>query len=167
MCVHVRAHSSLFLCVCVMSVVWLHFSSRGEWQRTGVIGSSLSPQTGGTFHHRGISFQFSKPCHTSDAINKVFFQTRGGKMQVSSYLIIPLIALRRENKFPCAVRGKKTRLEYMSRRRQVQLSEATLIPPTPMDNTIQDTKPQHRTCRRLTNKVMPLKRGNLTAANVD
>lgn len=78
-------------------------------ERTGVIGSSLSPQTGGTFHHGGISFQFSKPCHTSDAINKsFFFQTQGGKkMQVSSYLIISLIASRRENKLSCAVRGEK------------------------------------------------------------
>ena len=87
--------------------LYLRFSGEGEWQRTGVIGSSLSPQTGRTFHHRGISFQFSKPRHTSDAINKVFFpQTRGGKMQVSSYLIIPLIALRREKE----LRGReKTR----------------------------------------------------------
>lgn len=62
-----------------MSVVWLRFSSGGEWQRTGVIGSSLSPQTDGTFHHRGISFQFSKPCNTSDTINKVFFSNTGRK----------------------------------------------------------------------------------------
>lgn len=47
-------------------------------------------------------------------------------MQVSSYLIIPLIASRRENKLPCAVRGKKTRLEYTRRRRQVQLGNATM-----------------------------------------
>lgn len=70
-CVHVCVYSFLFLCVCVCE--WSCYSSGGEWQRTGVIGSSLSPQTGGTFHHRGISFQFSKPRHTSDAINKVFF----------------------------------------------------------------------------------------------
>lgn len=47
-------------------------------------------------------------------------------MQVSSYLIILLIAQRRENKLPCAVRGTKTRLEYMRRRRQVQLSNANI-----------------------------------------
>lgn len=109
-----------------MSGACLCFLSGREWQRTGVIGSFLSPQTGGTFHHRGISFQFSKPRHTSDAINKVFFQTRGGKMQVSSYLIIPLIALQRENKLPCAVGGRKTGVECMRRRKQVQLSCATL-----------------------------------------
>ena len=78
-CVHVCVCVlvSLSVCVCVCVSEWSCYSSGGEWQRTGVIGSSLSPQTGGTFHHRGISFQFSKPRHTSDAINKVFFfQTR-------------------------------------------------------------------------------------------
>lgn len=39
-------------------------------------------------------------------------------MQVSSYLIIPLIASRRENELPCAVRGKKTGLECMRRRKR-------------------------------------------------
>lgn len=42
-------------------------------------------------------------------------------MQVSSYLIVPLIASQREreSKLPCAVRGKTTRLKCMRRRRQV------------------------------------------------
>lgn len=107
---------SVYVCEWV-SIAWSCFSSGGEWQRTGVIGR--------TFHHWGISFQFSKLYRTSDAINKVFSQTRGGKMQVSSYLIIPLIALRRENELPCAVRGK-VRLKCMKRRRHVQRSNATI-----------------------------------------
>lgn len=121
-------HSCFYFCA-GSQVKCFCFSSGGERQWTGVIGSSLSPQTSEILHHRGISFQFSKSCHTSDTINKVFFfppQTQGGKMQVSSYLIIPLIALQRENKLPWAVREKKTRLECMRRGKQAQLSSATL-----------------------------------------
>lgn len=66
-------------------------------------------------------------------------------MQVSSYLIIPLIASQRENKLPCAVRGKKTRLKCMRRRRQVQQCY-----PYP---TIQDSKLQQRTTRGLTSHM--------------
>lgn len=41
----------------------------GGW---GVIGSWLSPQTGSPVCRiKGTGFQFSKPHHTSDAINKV------------------------------------------------------------------------------------------------
>lgn len=76
MCAHVCFYS--IACVCG-SAARLRVSSGGEWQRTGVIGSSLSPQTGGTFHHRGISFQFSKPRNTSDTINKLFFSNTGRK----------------------------------------------------------------------------------------
>lgn len=154
--IRVRAYLFLFLCGGVREG-WLYFSSRGEWQRTGIIGSSLSPQTGRTFHHRGISFQFSKPRHTSDAINKVFLQTLGGKMQVSSYLIIPLISSWREPKCFRAVRGKKTMLECIRRRRQVQLSHATLTFYGQYDTWHQATPHNYQR----TDKVTDLERANL------
>lgn len=125
MCVCV--YSFLFLCVCVCE--WSCYSSGGEWQRTGVIGSSLSPQTGGTFHHRGISFQFSKPRHTSDAINKVFFFfPNTAKKNASQQLFNhPFDCFQEREQAPlCSQWGKKTRLEYARRRRQVQPSNATM-----------------------------------------
>lgn len=91
--VRARAHLLLFQCgahererVCGTSVAAVVFLQRRRVarERTGVIGSSLSPQTGGTFHHRGISFQFSKPRRTSDAINKVFFPNTGSKKKIAS-----------------------------------------------------------------------------------
>lgn len=69
-----NTYSSLQYELCAYERVCIFVSTAEKSGRGhGVIGSSLSPQTGGTFHHRGISFQFSKPCHTSDTINKVFF----------------------------------------------------------------------------------------------
>lgn len=59
--------------VCIL--ICLYFSSRGQAQRAGVIGSSLSSQTDWTFHHRGISLQYSKPQYTSWAFNKVLTNT--------------------------------------------------------------------------------------------
>lgn len=82
-------------------------SSVAVWQRTGIIGSSLSPQTGGTFHHRGISFQFSKPCHTSDAINKVFFRNTGGKNASQQLFNHPFDCLAEREQAPlCSQREK-------------------------------------------------------------
>lgn len=102
--VYMRMHNSFYFSVCAcLSVYWLSFSSGAEWQRTGVIGSSLSPQTGGTFHHRRISFQFSKLCNTSDAI-KFFSQTPGEKNASQQLFNHPLTALWSANELPYAVR---------------------------------------------------------------
>ncbi len=143
-----------------MSVAWPCLSGRGEWPRTGVIGSSLSPQTGGTFHHRGISFQFSKPHNTSDAIYKVFFQTRGGKTHVSSYLIIPLIAPRRENKLPCS--EKKTRLKCVRRRQLAQRSNATPTLNGQHNTRYQATAPNYQNTNKQSHPS-----ANPTAANIN
>lgn len=103
--VRVCAHAYLFLfyCVCLCEYsLGLRFSSGGEWQRTGVIGSSLSPQTG-LFIIEGSASIFLSRASLQTQTTKFFSsQTLGGKMQVSSYLIILLNALRRKNKLPCA-----------------------------------------------------------------
>lgn len=48
-------------------------------------------------------------------------------MQVSSYLIITLIASWKESELPCAVGEKKTRFECMTRRR---LNNSAMLPQT-------------------------------------
>lgn len=103
------------------------FSSGGEWQRTGVIGSSLSPQTSETLYHRRISFQFSKSCHTSGTIKKVFFPPNTRRKNASQQLFNhPFDCLAVREQAPLCSQGEKTRLECMRRGKQAQLSNATL-----------------------------------------
>ena len=78
-------------------------------------------------------------------------------MQVSSYLIIPLIALQRESKLPCAVRGGENKVRIHEEGRY----DLEMLPRPSMNyNT------GHQNFWRITNKVTHLERGSLTAANI-
>lgn len=83
-CIHVRAYLFLFLCGCVTGCSVAVFlqrrrvaEDRGNW----LFFVTSDRQD---FHHRGISFQFSKPHHTSDAINKVFFPNGEEKCKLAA-----------------------------------------------------------------------------------
>ena len=167
-CAHARvcvcAPLTLCVCVCVcVCCVRVHPSmppappsppsqSRGEQQRTQVIGPSLSLQTDRTFHHGGISLPFPKPCHPSDAINTFFiliffFPTllqigRGRKMQVSASLIIPVITPLGKKTSVCSHRENKERWRGRGRgaERAIAGSLRTLHPtPTTTTTTTTDS----------------------------